>query len=1055
MSLNRAGKCSRFAWTALVSAICVGFIQSPVTAQALSARDTEMSFTSLQAAPNALTRSSRVNLDVQNVSLDNALQRLVRAGAPLVYPTSLVANVRSVTCRCRDVTLAHALQTLLEGTLITYREIATTGQIALVPAPPSTPPPLKIAAGTVRGRAIERSNGAPIVSAAVHVAGTDRGALTNADGRYIIPNVPAGTYWVRATRIGLRPDSQQVRVEDNGTAEANFALSVDPVTMNPLDVTISTGSIAATERKKVGNSIAVITADEIVLSGARDLPELLRGRVLGVDVMRNSGANGTGGNITVRGVSSIIQDQTPLVYVDGVPVDVGASALNGRGLNGPDKNVGSQLRIDELNLDQVERIEIIKGPAATTLYGTQGINGVIQIFTKRGVPGQTRIIVSMEQGTSKLRRDDDFAIDLAYRDAFLSQFRNPRLQEYHAALTGGSGDISYSVGATHNRDDGYIPNNGEQRTSVATSFRVVPNERLSVQLSGNLVQRHFESAALYGGSNRVSLQNFLATAPVTDTDVGRMYGSLAVSFMPLPYWQNRLTVGIDDNSEVNERVGLSGTPATINRDRTTRDFRRTSANFVSTLSYPREGRITSTLSVGGEANHDETTALRIQGIGLPDVRTIDFDLATTISGGALGQIPTDRSTKVAQVGGFIQEQLGFGDRLFLTAGLRVDGNSSFGDDFGLQTYPKLAASYVLQPRQWWNAKLRTAWGKSGQAPPPFAKDLSFTLSRPQSGAQSGQPIVILLDPGNSNLRPEIGTEWEIGVENYFFGNRAAFEINYFRETTKDAHIRAPLPLSSGFASGPLANVGQLRSKGLEAAVRVTPYDTRSSSVEIGFTLTHLFESGLITELGSDPVLTTTNQGFDYGTFQGLQEGFSVRDLYYTSVFTDTTHPPYTGREIIRVGSRVPTTYGGVNLTARFLERARLYANMIYNAGGYGFDLNRFDVDRTLGYLGATTSYSNNAFPREFQDRYVFRTDQIRLDIVRLVYQLPTSIASRFARAREAEFWVEGSNMMSWDVFDRGDPEAVPVESSAFGYTGQRPLVAPRPQMYKAGVRMTF
>ena len=160
-------------------------------------------------------------------------------------------------------------------------------------------------------------------------------------------------YSVQASRIGLLPDSQRVRVEDNGFAEANFALSVDPVTMDPLEATVSTGSIAATERKKIGNSIAVITSDEIILSGARDLPELLRGRVLGLDVLRNSGANGAGGNITMRGVSSIIQDQTPLVYVDGVPVDVGASALNGRALNGPDKNVGSQLRIDELNLDQV------------------------------------------------------------------------------------------------------------------------------------------------------------------------------------------------------------------------------------------------------------------------------------------------------------------------------------------------------------------------------------------------------------------------------------------------------------------------------------------------------------------------------------------------------------------------------------------------------------------------------------------------------------------------------------------------------------------------------
>lgn len=106
----------------------------------------------------------------------------------------------------------------------------------------------------------------------------------------------------------------------------------------------------------------------------------------------------------------------------------------------------------------------------------------------------------------------------------------------------------------------------------------------------------------------------------------------------------------------------------------------------------------------------------------------DFDLASTILGGDQG-LPTDLSSKVAQVGGFLQEQIGIGDRLFLTAGFRADGNSTFGDDYGVQFYPKLGASLVFQPATWWNGKVRSAWGRSGKAPPPFAKDLVFALTR--------------------------------------------------------------------------------------------------------------------------------------------------------------------------------------------------------------------------------------------------------------------------------------------------------------------------------------
>src|SRR5688500_9983887 len=105
MTINKR---SRVAWPALVFALLAGFIQSPVSAQALERREAGISLAAMQTLPNALTVTSRVNLDVRNATLDNALQRLVRAGAPLVYPTSLVSNIRSVTCRCRNVTLGDA-----------------------------------------------------------------------------------------------------------------------------------------------------------------------------------------------------------------------------------------------------------------------------------------------------------------------------------------------------------------------------------------------------------------------------------------------------------------------------------------------------------------------------------------------------------------------------------------------------------------------------------------------------------------------------------------------------------------------------------------------------------------------------------------------------------------------------------------------------------------------------------------------------------------------------------------------------------------------------------
>jgi len=134
-------------------------------------------------------------------------------------------------------------------------------------------------------------------------------------------------------------------------------------------------------------------------------------------------------------------------------------------------------------------------------------------------------------------------------------------------------------------------------------------------------------------------------------------------------------------------------------------------------------------------------------------------------------------------------------------------------------------------------------------------------------------------------------------------------------------------------------------------------------------------------------------------------------------------------------------------------RASLYTIASYQTGGFGFDQTRFDTDRAIGYLGTSpnTGYALSGMPPWFKDRYIFRTDQFKIELLRLSYHIP----SRFLAARDAEFWVEGNNLLAVDRYDRGDPEGVPVESSTVGYTGGRPILPPRAQMYKFGARLTF
>ena len=232
------------------------------------------------------------------------------------------------------------------------------------------------ATGTVSGRVTDADNAQPIVAAQVSIDGTTLGRATGDDGRFVIGGVPAGTHTVVVRRIGYVRQTRSIVVTGSGTTTADFVLIKSTVSLTGVVVT-ATGE----ERKKeVGNAITTVGAEDFARGAVANTQQILQGRSTGVTVLGNSGQPGAGGNIRLRGVNSITQGNRPLIYVDGVRI------FNGNSPTG----VSSRQSVSPLNdiaAADIERIEIVKGPAATTLYGTEASGGVIQIFTKRGREG--------------------------------------------------------------------------------------------------------------------------------------------------------------------------------------------------------------------------------------------------------------------------------------------------------------------------------------------------------------------------------------------------------------------------------------------------------------------------------------------------------------------------------------------------------------------------------------------------------------------------------------------------------------------------------------------
>src|ERR1700704_350622 len=312
--------------------------------------------------------------------------------------------------------------------------------------------------GTVRGTVRHIASGTPLASVQIIVAGTRIGAVTRDDGSYVILNTPTGAQRLQARLIGYAPTEKPVSITAGGTETVDFNLSPAAAA---LEEVVITGTAGSARKREVGNSINSIKAGDVP-EAPTNVSNLLQGRVAGASVQLSTGSAGSGSSIRLRGNSSVALSNQPLIYVDGVrmrsdeyPKNVQPSGSN---LRGPNYNASP---LNDINPEDIDRIEIIKGAAATTLYGTEAASGVIQIFTKHGTVGKPVWNFETTQG---FNRERPFGIDDGQECSATSQcgkyiFINPwlrdgRRQGYLGSVSGGQSTIRYFVSAGYDGKQG-------------------------------------------------------------------------------------------------------------------------------------------------------------------------------------------------------------------------------------------------------------------------------------------------------------------------------------------------------------------------------------------------------------------------------------------------------------------------------------------------------------------------------------------------------------------------------------------------------------------------
>jgi TonB-linked SusC/RagA family outer membrane protein len=242
--------------------------------------------------------------------------------------------------------------------------------------------------GTITGRVTDAATGQPLPLTQVNVIGTNLGAQTNTDGRFTVRGVNAGTVELRVLRVGYTEQRRRATVSAGQTATLDLPMAAVAFTLNPV-VTTETGS---QRRVELGNSIAQVDAARLVETRAiANMGDLITSRAPGVEVFGGTQI-GAGTRVRIRGTSSLSLSNNPIYVVDGIRVEgtTGSSSVSVGGT--------TAARVNDLNPEEIESIEIVRGPSAATIYGTSAANGVIVITTKHGLVGAPRFTYFTEQG---------------------------------------------------------------------------------------------------------------------------------------------------------------------------------------------------------------------------------------------------------------------------------------------------------------------------------------------------------------------------------------------------------------------------------------------------------------------------------------------------------------------------------------------------------------------------------------------------------------------------------------------------------------------------------
>lgn len=871
--------------------------------------------------------------------------------------------------------------------------------------------PFRLLAKEVKGIVIDKETKEPVIGAMVIPAdGSAKAVTTDAKGEFTLQ---------------LKDESNILNVYFMGYynkdvfimgSDEPLVVELDPQALG-IDEVVVTGQGAAIQKRRISSNVVSVGEEQLAKLPSNRIDQMLQTALPNVQINLTNGQPGTTSLIKSRGLSSAFTNSTPIIYVDGVRVD----NMNTRAtLSAGQSNGAASGSIGDIPMENIEKVEYVSGGAATTLYGSDAANGVIQILTKKGKDGRTDVYAETQLGI-------DIPTNRFYhfkRTKELLQ-ENGFNQRYRIGFNGGNKDYGISFAASMSHNDGTVihKNNFNKKYDINAGARARLGKIFEYQNSFGFVQNEYGRTrnGNQGGYTGLWFTEGAASANFGyDPDLDKLDAETFAEMKDFVNKAERLQNATIEVKRFQTSHSFRAEPLKdlIFKATVGVDYRANTEKTITTNEYLVHTRQKpdGTTDAGSISNYDRNyfgLTIDINGQWKTDSGP-DFNFITTAGFqyfntndhqvAYIGNNIRDGSASIAGAGStqsneylahlynygfFLQENIGFRHKLFLELGFRTDHNSAFGSNVGWQYYPKVGLSYAVTDEPFMSGmrgtindlKLRANYGIAGSYPPPFSYQKTISI-----GSFLEEQTASFGNYGNPDLGPEKKHSYEAGFDLIMLQNRLNIGFTYYYAKTKDALFRIPAAPSTGYDTY-LSNIGEIENKGVEIFVSATLLRKKGWN----FTVNGSVNTNSNKVLSTGGAAPFSIGGMSERTLQNVvQEGKPVGFLRGSKA---VLNPDNSLKEVLLLqdlGNVIPTTYGsfGVNLTYRNLS---FFINGDYQAGAYvhSFDRQfRFskglqDPDVPQKALEGTTQAKETW---NFSNFFIEKSDYLRVRTIGLSYR---------------------------------------------------------------------